>query len=154
MPLSLPPHLNHIRTLQQIDSYNKDGRSFHSRGTHYLPPRIRAWIPRKVIYSSTEVNNSCWLLRPHLNPTSEGSECTKNISEPKSACVRLLPLTCCFSSYYLRLSFLAVLNVQDLIEILSQYRLHMSRLASAAILQRLIKINSDLKLLLSVTFIA
>jgi hypothetical protein len=51
-------------------------------------------------------------------------------------------------------SCVACATVGDFIEILGKYRLHLSRLTSAAVLQRLIKINSDLKLVFSVTFIA
>lgn len=162
MPLSLPPL---SKSHQEINSYNKDGQCFLSTGTHYFVAQDGGIdILGKVIWCSLVVNNNCqvlmvfcsltftvlWLIAGHVY--NKMNLCCLFSS---SSCILLVlsfpfpPPVCYWREYVWEYQMLAAFSLR----FLTSAGLLLHRLTSAAVLERLIKINSDPKLVFSVTFI-
>lgn len=164
MPLSLPPL---SKSHQEINSYNKDGQCFLSTGTHYFVSQDGGIdILGKVIWCSLVVNNNCQLLMVLCSLTFTVLWLIAGHVYNK------INLCCLFSLILLNLVVLqfpfsppvCCCNPRQCVgeyQMLGAFSLRfltsagwlLYRLTSAAVLQRLIKINSHPKLVFSVTFI-
>lgn len=164
MPLSLPPL---SKSHREINSYNKDGQCFLSTGTHYFVAQDGDIdILGKVIWCSLVVNNNCQLLMVlcSLTFTVLWLRAGHVYNKMNLCCLSFLipwilfalqfpfspPVCCCNPGQYVwEYQMLGAFSLR----FLTSADLLLYRLTSAAVLQGLIKINSDPKLVFSVTFI-